>query len=99
MSVGIEIEIKSKVINTINLFVKNTIIPFVKRFSNPHECWEYLREKYEANHALRNLEAYVVKKIVFMRNKNKFVVWIATSKRLKTHRTNWKVLTSPFFMS
>jgi len=37
-TIVVEIKIKSKVLNAINILIKDTIIPFVKRFTNLHEC-------------------------------------------------------------
>jgi hypothetical protein len=41
-------EIRSKAINAINLLVKDTIIPFIRKFTNPNKSWEYLKEKYKS---------------------------------------------------
>jgi hypothetical protein len=41
-------EIRSKALNAINLLVKDTIIPFIKKFTNTNKSWEYLKEKYKS---------------------------------------------------
>jgi hypothetical protein len=40
-------EIRSKALNAINLLVKDTIIQFIRKFTNPNKSWEILKEKYK----------------------------------------------------
>jgi hypothetical protein len=44
------------------------MIPFVKRFKGPHDCWEYLREHCQAK--LGSKKLMLLKIIVFMRKEN-----------------------------
>jgi len=43
----LEKEIKSKTLSAINLLFKDVITLFISEFINFHECWEYLKDKYE----------------------------------------------------
>jgi len=44
------------------------MIPFVKKFKDPHDCWEYLKEKCQAKLGSRKL--MLSKIIVFMKKEN-----------------------------
>jgi hypothetical protein len=45
------------------------MIPFVKKFTDLHDCWEYFKEKYEVKSSYRKM--MLMKKIVFMKKKKK----------------------------
>jgi len=79
-----EVEIISKALSVINLLIKDTTIPFVKRLTGPHDCWEYFEKKYEFKSSYRKM--MLMKKIVFMKKKK--VVCTTTSRRLRKHWTN-----------
>lgn len=64
-----EVAIISNALSVINLLIKNIMIPFVKKFTDLHDCWEYFKEKYEVKSSYKKM--MLMKKIVFMKKKKK----------------------------